>query len=448
MTWRDTLRTGSGGGRTHRLRSALTMLGILIGIAAVILTVGLGQGAQAEVRDQIDELGHQPARRLARAAAPTACGMRGGFGSASTLTIDDAEALAGAGVAPDVEAVAPTDRPLRSLTAGTTNWTHARSPARPRRGRTSRSRERQRGPVPHRGRGRQSAPRSWCSARHRRRAVRAAADAVGQTVTVDGVTLEVDRRAGRRLVVVRATRRAGRPGHRPARPTAQRLVGGDHRDPVSTDLRQGHARRHAVGRLPGGRRRCCVNLARHHRGRRRRLLHRHPGVDPDGRHLGRPDADRDARRHRRDLAARRRHRRHEHHAGLGHRADPRDRPAQGARRHAAGDPPPVPGRGVACSASPAACSASSSASSAPGAAAPDRPAGRRCRARPPSAGHRHRRSASASSSASTPPPAPPGSPPSTPSGANDTPQRVNPEPSSPTDGATHMKPTRRPRRTP
>ena len=52
----------------------------------------------------------------------------------------------------------------------------------------------------------------------------------------------------------------------------------------------------------------------------------------DHRHLGEQDPDRAAGRHRRDLAAGRRHRRHEHHAGLGHRADPRDRPAQGARR--------------------------------------------------------------------------------------------------------------------
>ena len=36
--------------RTHRLRSALTALGILIGIAAVVLTVGLGNGARAEVK--------------------------------------------------------------------------------------------------------------------------------------------------------------------------------------------------------------------------------------------------------------------------------------------------------------------------------------------------------------------------------------------------------------
>ena len=43
--------------RTHRLRSALTMLGILIGIAAVMLTVGLGQGAQQQVSTQISSLG-------------------------------------------------------------------------------------------------------------------------------------------------------------------------------------------------------------------------------------------------------------------------------------------------------------------------------------------------------------------------------------------------------
>ncbi|MDQ1659684.1 MAG: putative transport system permease protein, partial [Cryptosporangiaceae bacterium] len=53
MSWKDTLRTALAAIGSHRLRSILTMLGILIGIAAVILTVGLGQGAQAQVRDQI-----------------------------------------------------------------------------------------------------------------------------------------------------------------------------------------------------------------------------------------------------------------------------------------------------------------------------------------------------------------------------------------------------------
>jgi len=51
MTWAETVRTAFDAVRSHRLRSMLTLLGMLIGIAAVILMVGLGQGAQVAVRD-------------------------------------------------------------------------------------------------------------------------------------------------------------------------------------------------------------------------------------------------------------------------------------------------------------------------------------------------------------------------------------------------------------
>ena len=57
MTWPETLRTAWDAIRTRRMRSALTVLGILIGIAAVMLTVGLGQGAQQQVASQIGKLG-------------------------------------------------------------------------------------------------------------------------------------------------------------------------------------------------------------------------------------------------------------------------------------------------------------------------------------------------------------------------------------------------------
>ena len=57
MSWLETLRTGLETLRSHRLRSGLTALGILIGIAAVILTVGLGQGAQQQVSQRINALG-------------------------------------------------------------------------------------------------------------------------------------------------------------------------------------------------------------------------------------------------------------------------------------------------------------------------------------------------------------------------------------------------------
>ncbi|MGZ4476085.1 MAG: ABC transporter permease, partial [Nocardioides sp.] len=53
MNWLETFRAGGDAIRAHRLRSILTMLGIVIGISSVILTVGLGQGAQDQVKSQI-----------------------------------------------------------------------------------------------------------------------------------------------------------------------------------------------------------------------------------------------------------------------------------------------------------------------------------------------------------------------------------------------------------
>ncbi len=122
MTWRDTLRTASGAVRSHRLRSALTMLGILIGISAVILTVGLGAGAQADVRDSINALGTN-LLVVSPGSSTDNTGVRGGFGSASTLTLQDAAALDSGDAAPDIVAVAPVSTTQASLVAGDTNWT-------------------------------------------------------------------------------------------------------------------------------------------------------------------------------------------------------------------------------------------------------------------------------------------------------------------------------------
>lgn len=122
MHWRDTVRTATEAVRTHRLRSALTMLGILIGITAVILTVGLGNGAKAEVRDQINELGTN-LLVVSPGSTTDSSGVRGGFGTSSTLTVADAEALADPDAAPDVQAVAATATTSVSLTNGDTNWT-------------------------------------------------------------------------------------------------------------------------------------------------------------------------------------------------------------------------------------------------------------------------------------------------------------------------------------
>ncbi|MHB8319534.1 MAG: ABC transporter permease [Acidimicrobiales bacterium] len=121
MTLGDTLRTGLSAIGGHRLRSALTVLGILIGIAAVILTVGLGQGAQDEVNGAIASLGTN--LLIVTPGSVTSGGVQGGLGSASTLTIGDAQALGSHLDAPDIAAVAPQVQKTMSMTAGISNWT-------------------------------------------------------------------------------------------------------------------------------------------------------------------------------------------------------------------------------------------------------------------------------------------------------------------------------------
>jgi putative ABC transport system permease protein len=118
----ETFRTGLEAVVTHRLRSSLTVLGIMIGITAVILTVGLGEGAQQQVSSDISALGSN-LLTISPGSTTSSSGIRGGFGSASTLTVGDATALASKTVAPDIGAVAPTTSESETLVAGTTNWT-------------------------------------------------------------------------------------------------------------------------------------------------------------------------------------------------------------------------------------------------------------------------------------------------------------------------------------
>ena len=122
MTWLETLRTGGRAILTHRLRSSLTVLGILIGIAAVMLTVGLGEGAQQQVNTEVSSLGSN-LLIVSPGSSTSTTGVRGGLGSASTLTVQDADALESHVVAPDVAAVAPTVSRSEALVAGTATWT-------------------------------------------------------------------------------------------------------------------------------------------------------------------------------------------------------------------------------------------------------------------------------------------------------------------------------------
>jgi putative ABC transport system permease protein len=122
VNWLETARTGLDAVRSHRLRSLLTMLGILIGIAAVMLTVGLGEGAQQQVKGEISSLGSN-LLIVTPGSTTSSSGVRGGFGTASTLTTQDADALGSKQAAPDIEGVAATSSTEEELTAGSTNWT-------------------------------------------------------------------------------------------------------------------------------------------------------------------------------------------------------------------------------------------------------------------------------------------------------------------------------------
>ena len=75
----------------NKMRSALTMLGVFIGVAALIAMVAVGDGASAAVRRQLETLGTNMI--VVQPGATTAGGVRAGAGSASTLTVADAESL-------------------------------------------------------------------------------------------------------------------------------------------------------------------------------------------------------------------------------------------------------------------------------------------------------------------------------------------------------------------
>src|SRR5690349_8832975 len=75
----------------NKMRSLLTMLGIVIGVGAVIATVGLGQGAQQQVQDQIASLGTN--LLYISSGSVNKGGIRMGGGATKTLTSDDMKAI-------------------------------------------------------------------------------------------------------------------------------------------------------------------------------------------------------------------------------------------------------------------------------------------------------------------------------------------------------------------
>jgi putative ABC transport system permease protein len=104
--------------RVNKLRSALTMLGIVIGVGAVITMVAVGTGAQARVAEQIQSLGSNMIIVLSGSAISG--GVRMGSGSQLTITEDDAWAIQRE--IRTVTAAAPTSRGSAQIVYGNLNW--------------------------------------------------------------------------------------------------------------------------------------------------------------------------------------------------------------------------------------------------------------------------------------------------------------------------------------
>ncbi|QXE91944.1 ABC transporter permease [Geomonas subterranea] len=104
--------------RVNKMRALLTMLGIIIGIAAVIAMVAIGAGASKMISDQISSIGSN--LLLVLPGSVTSGGMRSGSGGTQTLTYDDARAIKAE--CPSVGAVAPNVRGSGQVVYGNQNW--------------------------------------------------------------------------------------------------------------------------------------------------------------------------------------------------------------------------------------------------------------------------------------------------------------------------------------
>jgi putative ABC transport system permease protein len=118
MTFADTLISALDGLRLHKLRSALTMLGIIIGVAAVIAMVAVGGGAREQVVAEIRSLGAN--LLVVMPGNVTQSGVQLGAGTASSLT--DEDAAAAMREVPSVQVAAPFVQANAQLVAAGVNW--------------------------------------------------------------------------------------------------------------------------------------------------------------------------------------------------------------------------------------------------------------------------------------------------------------------------------------
>ncbi|HYL40069.1 MAG TPA: ABC transporter permease [Candidatus Binatus sp.] len=119
MPFSETLRTALIATSANKLRAALTILGILVGVAAVIGMVSVGEGASASIANTLNGLGTNLV--LVSPGGVSTGLVRGGGGAATTLTLDDVTALQASGAVPDAAAIEPELSGRAQVVAGSSN---------------------------------------------------------------------------------------------------------------------------------------------------------------------------------------------------------------------------------------------------------------------------------------------------------------------------------------
>jgi len=102
----------------NKMRSTLTMLGIIIGVGAVIAMIAVGSGAKKRIAEQIASMGSN--LLIVLSGSSTSGGLRFGSGTVPTLTVDDAKAISAE--IPAVKYVAPSQRGGVQIVFGNQNW--------------------------------------------------------------------------------------------------------------------------------------------------------------------------------------------------------------------------------------------------------------------------------------------------------------------------------------
>ncbi len=118
MRFTNTLRVALRALRRNTMRSMLTALGMIIGVAAVITMVSIGNGAKVQVEAQIASMGQNLITVMP--GSFSSGGMRGGFGSSTTLTPEDAEAITNE--VPNIDGLSPEVRDRNQVLANGLNW--------------------------------------------------------------------------------------------------------------------------------------------------------------------------------------------------------------------------------------------------------------------------------------------------------------------------------------